>query len=294
MIGQADDVAGIGLVGDGALLGEEELRRVERDGLAGAPQPRLHAARKPARADAQEGDAVAMVGIHVRLDLEDEAAHGGLVRRDRALLGRARLRRRRIGRQALDQVAHAEIAERAAEQNRRQVALAERGEVEGARSRLGQRDLLGDRLALALRQAVGERRGVQLGDRLGAAIVVETVDGVLLQVVDAGEAAAHAERPGERRRVERQPLLDLLEQLEGMAAVAVELVDEGDDGDVAQAADLEQLQRARLDAAGRVDHHDGGIDRGQRAVGVLGEVLVAGRVEQVEDRVRHTRRSSPR
>ena len=35
---------------------------------------------------------------------------------------------------------------------------------------------------------------------------------------------------------------------------------------------------------GRVDDHDGGVDGGQRAVGVLGEVLMAGRIEQVEDR----------
>ena len=28
-----------------------------------------------ARADAHEGDAVAVVGVHVRLDLEDEAGH---------------------------------------------------------------------------------------------------------------------------------------------------------------------------------------------------------------------------
>ena len=65
-------------------------------------------------------------------------------------------------------------------------------------------------------------------------------------------------------------------------------------GNVAQAADLEQLARARLDALGGVDHHDGGIDRGQRAVGVFREVLVARRVEQVEDACRHIRRSSPR
>ena len=69
----------------------------------------------------------------------------------------------------------------------------------------------------------------------------------------------------------------------GSRDFAVHLVDEGDDRDVAQAANLEQLAGARLDALGGVDHHDGGIDGGQRAVGVLREVLVAGRVEQVED-----------
>ncbi len=48
-------------------------------------------------------------------------------------------------------------------------------------------------------------------------------------------------------------------------------------------ADLEQLQRSRLDALGGVDDHDGGIDRRQRAIGIVGEVFVAGRIEHVED-----------
>ena len=68
----------------------------------------------------------------------------------------------------------------------------------------------------------------------------------------------------------------------GSLRLAVHLVDEGHDRDVAQPADLEQLERLRLDALGGVQHHDRRIDRGQRAVGVLAEVLVARRVEQVE------------
>ena len=56
-------------------------------------------------------------------------------------------------------------------------------------------------------------------------------------------------------------------------------------GNVAQAADLEQLSGPRLDALGGVDHHDGGIDRGQRAVGVFGKVLVARRVQKVEHQI---------
>ena len=136
-----------------------------------------------------------------------------------------------------------------------------------------------------------------LGQKLGDARIVGAVDGERLRVlaerrqaaapdvVGAGERAAAADRPGERRGVERQRLLDLVEEVERIARLAVHLVDEGDDRDVAQAADLEQFSRARLDALGRVDHHDRRVDGGQRAVGVLGEVLVAGRVEQVEDAV---------
>ena len=141
----------------------------------------------------------------------------------------------------------------------------DRGDVEigvGARE-IGQIDLL---------------RGAGLG-----ATAFEQADAAIGDVVGADEIAAAADRPGHRRGVERQRLLDFVEQIEGVAALAVHLVDEGDDGDVAQAADLEQLSRARLDALRGVDHHDGGIDRGQRAIGVFGEVLVAGRVQKIED-----------
>jgi hypothetical protein len=86
---------------------------------------------------------------------------------------------------------------------------------------------------------------------------------------------------------------DLIEQHEGRQTLPVDLVDEGDDRDVAQAADFEQLPGLRLDALRGVDHHDRAVDRGQRPVGVFREILVARRVEQVEQDVadfeRHNR-----
>ena len=103
------------------------------------------------------------------------------------------------------------------------------------------------------------------------------------QGVGAAEGLGTADWPGDRRRVECQLLFDLVEDFEGVAAFPVHLVDEGDDRDVAHAADFEKLQRSRLDTLGGVDDHDGCIDSRQRAIGVVGEVFVAGRVENVED-----------
>ena len=104
------------------------------------------------------------------------------------------------------------------------------------------------------------------------------------EIVGALEALAGAGRPGHRRDIERQGRGDLVQKLDRVAALAVHLVDEGDDRHVAQAADLEQLAGPRLDALGGVDHHDRRIDRGQGAVGVLAEILVARRVQQIEHR----------
>jgi hypothetical protein len=47
-------------------------------------------------------------------------------------------------------------------------------------------------------------------------------------------------------------------------------------------ANFEQLERLRLDATRGVKDHDGTVDRGEGAVRIFGEVLVAGGVEQVD------------
>jgi hypothetical protein len=135
-----------------------------------------------------------------------------------------------------------------------------------------------------LRRASGLSRP-SMSSRFAAGVLLARLEAhqlVVQQVPDAAEGLAHAERPGDRRAVDLQHRLDLLEQLDRLAHLAVHLVHEGDDRRVAQAADFEQLDGLRFHALGGVDHHHGGVDRGQHAVGVLGEVLVARRVEQVD------------
>jgi hypothetical protein len=98
---------------------------------------------------AHEGDAVAVVGIHVRLDLEDEAGHPGLVGLDLARLSPARAgsarngRAHRSGRARHSRAARAEI-------DRRQMALAERLQVERLGGLAGQKDLVAPRSASAV------------------------------------------------------------------------------------------------------------------------------------------------
>ena len=143
--------------------------------------------------------------------------------------------------------------------------------------------------ALGRQQIAGLEQPVQhrvIGARkhLALDILVDPPEPALGQVIGAAEIPGLADRPDHGRSVQRQDFLDLIEQVERLTGLAVELVDEGDDRNVAQPADLEELARACLDALGGVDDHDRGIDRRQRAIGVVGEILVAGRVEQVEDR----------
>ena len=208
-----------------------------------------------------------MVGIHIRLHLEDEARDLILRRFDGPWLGRLGARRGCEIRQAFEQARHAEGAERTAEEDRRHMAF-----------------LIGHRIE----QRTGGARQFDLFFQLGeffrprrpALVDIETIG---QQVEAAAVVRREAQRPEHGGDVEGQGFLDLLDQLEGMAALAVEFVDEGDDGHVAQPADLEQFQGLGFDALGRVQHHHGGIHRRQGAISILAEILVAGSIEQVED-----------
>jgi hypothetical protein len=68
----ADDVACEGFVDGLAVATEEPLGIGEPDLLTGAGIDDLHVALEGARDDAEEEDAVAVAGVHVCLDLEDE------------------------------------------------------------------------------------------------------------------------------------------------------------------------------------------------------------------------------
>ena len=119
-------------------------------------------------------------------------------------------------------------------------------------------------------------------DLLAPLLCLEEQDPLLLPVVDALELLAAADGPVDGVGVDAQLPLHLFAQLQGVTGLPVHLVDEGEDGDVPQGADLEQLPGLGLHALGAVDDHDGAVGGHQGAVGVLGEVLVAGGVQDVD------------
>ena len=212
----------------------------------------------------------------------------GLVGLDDAAVRLLAARRRRERGQRVDQVADAEIAQRAAEEDRRQVPSRKACSVERPAGLDGEPDLLREGVPLVLGQQEQRRRPDRRAVDLQRLLVgVEPAHLRAGDVVGAGEGLRPRPIGQLAGAVSSASVFSISSsRSNGSRRLAVHLVDEGDDGDVAQAADLEQLARARLDALGRVDHHDGAVDGGQRAVGVLGEVLVARRVEQVEDAVR--------
>ena len=105
---------------------------------------------------------------------------------------------------------------------------------------------------------------------------------VRVPIVDAAERRAAADRPIDRIRPDPEHLFEFVEQLERIGPVPVEFVHERKEWNSALGADREEFFRLRLDAFGRVDQHHRAVGGEQRAIGIFAEILVAGRVEQVE------------
>ena len=124
-IPQAHDVARIGFVDHGALLRHELHRASKRQRLAGARMQDVHAPQELARANAQKSDAVPMLWIHVRLNLEHEAREGGIVGGKDAASRDTRTRRwREIG-EMVEEGIQSAIRHGAAEEHRRDLPTQE-------------------------------------------------------------------------------------------------------------------------------------------------------------------------
>src|SRR5690606_28234523 len=96
------------------------------------------------------------------------------------------------------------------------------------------------------------------------------------------EPVAGAHRPGEWPNPNAKLVLDLVHKFERRPALAVHLVYKTNNRCCPHAADLYEALRLLLDALGGVYYKDTRVDGCQRTVGILSEVLVAGRVKDVD------------
>ena len=104
---------------------------------------------------------------------------------------------------------------------------------------------------------------------------------MLVDVVNAFELGSDVDWPAQRAHVDFQFGFKFVEDVERVASLAVEFVDENDNRGVAHAAHLHEFASLLLNAFSHVHHDDYAIDSGERAVGVLGKVLVTRSVEDV-------------
>ena len=99
-----------------------------------------------------------------------------------------------------------------------------------------------------------------------------------------GDVEAGLGRDQDRvRGVEADHVLDLLPDLVRLGGRQVDLVEDRHDLVVVVERLVDVGERLRLDALAGVDHQERALAGGERAVDLVGEVDVAGRVDQVED-----------
>ncbi len=246
----------------------------------------LHAFFVFAGADAHERDTVAVLGVHVRLDLEHEAGELLFHRFHGTFVGHPWQRARGPVHHGVEHMVDAEVAQGGPEEHWGQLAVEEFLLVEFMAGALHQLQLIDEAVVLVTQVGAGFV-GVEFFDDLGFGAFMPVAGGVdddviVGQVVHAFEVAVATNRPGDRRGLDLQYGFDFVEQLDRVADIAVEFVDKADDGRIAQTAHVHQRDGARLDALTAVKHHQRRVHRGQGAVSVFGEVFVARGVEQVD------------
>ena len=103
-----------------------------------------------------------------------------------------------------------------------------------------------------------------------------------LPVEHAAKIKPVADGPVHWKRANAQHPLQFVNQLQRIFHRPVAFVHEREDRHPALAANFKKFSRLRLDAFGRVNHHHDCVHGGQHTIGVLGKILVAGRVEQID------------
>src|SRR5690606_16440412 len=113
------------------------------------------------------------------------------------------------------------------------------------------------------------------------AVPTEEVYIFLVDVVYALEIVTHADREAQRGDRKAQFLFHLVQQVKGILPLAVQFVDEDDHGDVAHSTDFHQFLGLLLHPLGHVNDHNDTVHGGQGPKGVLGKILVARSIQNI-------------
>jgi len=118
-VGQPQHIAGIRLLDDRPLIGKKAVGTLQSQRLARLRVDHRQPALEAPGTDAHEGHAVTVLGIHIGLNLEHKAGKSWLCRVDRPHIAQIGLRSGRQFDESVEELAHPEVGQRAAEEDRR-------------------------------------------------------------------------------------------------------------------------------------------------------------------------------
>src|SRR5450830_1026829 len=254
VVGQADDVTGVGFFDLLTARSHEGHHRRHLDVAVQAQMLEFHAALETARAHTQEGNTVAVSRIHIGLNLEDETGERRFIGLDTTHGRIAAARSRRPVKQRVENFANAKVVDGRAEKHRSLNPGQEIVQIERVRSAMHQFDFHLELFDFQ-REHLDQLGIVDTLDDFDIAVgafftSLEQHDFIAQQVLHAAKTFAHANRPGYRRALNLQHRFQFIEQLQRIAGFAVHLVHEGDDGRIAHAANVEQFDGLLFHALG--------------------------------------------
>ena len=124
-------------------------------------------------------------------------------------------------------------------------------------------------------------------DTLGNVLPIDLLEeckALVIDIVNTLERVATTNREREGAHCNLQLLLNLLQELKRLLTGAVEFIHKDHHRGRAHTADIHQFASLALHTLRAVNHNDYSIYGGQRAVGILGKVLVTRGVENVDFR----------
>ncbi len=283
----ADDVAGVGLVDDGAFLSHHLLGLGQLQLPLALHVPVVLAPLEFTGADAHEGDAVPVGFVHVGLNLEDE---GG----EAVVLGIHRLTFRFPGQgrgghtqKTFQERFDTEVVQGGAEEYGAQLAVAHRFQIEIHAGAVQQLHLLYQLLS-GLRAdqriqllCIGDG-AVDGGEPLPSSVCIGVGDDLLLlPVIDSLEAQTASDGPVDGIGGNAELRLQLIQQIKGIPGFSVHLVDKGKNRNMPHGADLEELSGLGLNTLGGIDHHNCAVSRHKSTVCVLREILMSRSIKNI-------------
>ena len=225
--------------------------------------------------------------VHVCLYLEHKSGELFVKRVNYLVTGNSRQRRHGHFKEAFQKRLNAEVIKSRAEEHGAELATAHLLDIKLIACAVKKLNIVRERLtksgAYELIELFGliERTLYRLYLVLTTVKLVECEYLTLFTVVNALEVDAAADRPVHWIGADAELVFQLLHEVIGTAGLTVELIYKCKDRDIAHCAYLKKLSRLRLNALCGIDDHNCRVSRHKGTVGVLGKVLVTGRVEYI-------------
>ena len=111
---------------------------------------------------------------------------------------------------------------------------------------------------------------------------MEKIHFFLFSVKYPFKVASASDRPVNRAGTDSKHFFNLIQKLVRISCLTVKLIDESENGDMTHHANLEELNRLRLHTLCSVNDHDRTVGCHKRPIGILREILVSRRVQDID------------